>query len=293
MRQIIDTHLHLWDLSRFALPWLAEVKPLDRNFTQEDFRRDAAKGPGWEIERAVYVEVDVAPEQRQEEAEYVAGLCADEDSLVEGAVISVDLSSPDAPKTLRKYEGHPFVRGVRHVLHVASSPQGACLEDVFVGNVRLLGDLGLLFEGCLRCPELGDFVELARRCPGTRMVLDHMGNVDPEIIAMERPGAEQTAYADQWRRNISDMSDLGNVCTKISGLNVSGDGTIDVLAPSLEYCFEAFGEDRIMFASNYPVCRLSLGGRPWVEALLSITAERPQLFQDKLFSRNAIRIYNL
>lgn len=293
MRRIIDTHLHLWDLSRFSLPWLAEVEALDRNFDQADFRRDAAKGTAWEIDRAVYVEVDVAPNQRGQEAEYITELCADENSLVDAAVISVDLSSPDAKDTLHKYEGHPSIRGIRHVLHVASSPQGACLENAFVANVRLLGELGLLFEGCLRTPELADFMELARKCPYTQMVLDHMGNVDPAIIATKHPNEKQTAYADQWKRDISDMSELDNVCTKISGLNAYGNWNSHTLAPSLDYCFEAFGEDRIMFASNYPVCQLSLGGRPWIKALLDVSAKRTETFRDKLFSLNATRIYNL
>jgi len=293
VKQIIDTHLHLWDLSTFSLPWLSEVEMLDRDFSQADFLREAAKGPDWEIVRAVYVEVDVAPEQREQEAEYIAKLCADNDSLVDAAVISVDMSSPDAANTLRKYEGHPSIRGVRHVLHVPSSPRGACLEDTFITNVQLLGAMGMLFEGCLRTTELSDFVELARKCPGTRMVLDHMGNVAPDIISEQHPNAEQAAYARQWKQDIADLGALDNTCTKISGLNAYGDWTADTLAPSLDYCFDAFGENRIMFASNYPVCQLSLGGKPWIEALMHITANRSEAFQDKLFSLNAARIYNL
>lgn len=293
MRHIIDAHLHIWDLSRFSLPWLDEVEQLDRSFTPEDYLREAGQGRDWMIDQAVYVEVDAAPEQKQAEAEYVAGICADKASFINAAVISADLSSPEAATALRPYRDHPHIRGVRHVLHVDSSPKGACLETAFVQNVRLLGELGMLFEGCLRCAELGDFTELARRCPETQMALDHMGNVDPAVIAEKRPDARRAACADQWKRDIDDLGGLSNVCVKISGLNARGDQAADILAPSLKHCFAAFGEDRIMFASNYPVCLLSSGAGPWVEALLAAVADRPEAFVDKLFRLNAAKMYQL
>lgn len=293
MRHITDVHVHVWDLSRFSLPWLDDVPALKKSISEDDYMRDMGQGPGWRIEKAVYVEVDVAPEQREQEAEYIARVCREQESAFEAAVISADLALPEAARRLGAYRDHPCIRGVRHVLHVDSSPKGACLDTTFVRNVRILGEQGMLFEGCLRTSELSDLVQLAKQCPDTPVVLDHMGNVDPVSIAAKNPTPEQAAYADQWKRDIEALGALPNVSCKISGLNVFGDWSCETLAPALEHCFDVFGEDRIMFASNYPVCQLSLGARPWVEALLSITAARSESFQAKLFSGNAARIYQL
>lgn len=74
------------------------------------------------------------------------------------------------------------VKGVRQVLHVPEALPGTCLGEVFLENVRWLGEHGLVYEGCVRNGELGDLYEMARSCPGTIIVLDHMGIVDPDII---------------------------------------------------------------------------------------------------------------
>jgi predicted TIM-barrel fold metal-dependent hydrolase len=293
IRNIIDTHLHIWDLQRFSLPWLDSVEALNRTYRVEDYLREGGQGEGWRIEKAVYVEVDVAPAQRMEEADYIAGVCADEKSIIDAAVISVDMASGQAAEHLRPFRGHAGIRGVRHVLHVDSSPKGACLKETFVNNVRFLGEQGMLFEGCLRCPELADFVRLAELCPDTLMVLDHMGNVDPALIANRAPDTRGAEARDQWKKDIDALGKLPNVACKISGLNAFGDWDNSVLEPALEHCFAAFGEDRILFASNYPVCELSLRARPWMEALMEITAGRSKEFNNKLFHDNASRIYRM
>src|SRR5688572_9693044 len=82
---IIDTHQHLWDLKRFKLPWVAKGSPLARDFTPADY---AAEVKGTGIEHAVYLEVDVAPEQQQAEAEWVAKLCAGRRTHTRAAVVS-------------------------------------------------------------------------------------------------------------------------------------------------------------------------------------------------------------
>src|SRR3982750_2271470 len=79
---IIDTHQHLWDLERFRLPWLSGRGPLVRNHLPEDYR-EAFRGIP--IEQAVYMEVDVAADQKVAEAEYILGLCGRSDSLTRAA----------------------------------------------------------------------------------------------------------------------------------------------------------------------------------------------------------------
>jgi predicted TIM-barrel fold metal-dependent hydrolase len=293
MQRIFDTHVHVWDLERFSLPWLDAVPSLKHSVTPGDYAGQAAKAGSWRIERAVYVEVDLAPAQREEEADYISGLCAGGETLFAGASVSLDLAVPPETGRLERYRDSPWIKGVRHVLHVDSSPGGTCLEPRFMRNVGLLGEYGLLFEACLRCEELEDLVSLARACPGTNIVLNHMGIVKPEYIDPNRTEPEVVRYREQWLRDIDALAALPNVCCKISGLNPEGPWTPETFQPALAFCFDAFGGERVLFGGNFPVCGLSLSLGDWVDALLLLTCGRSQTFRDKLFFGNAQRVYGL
>lgn len=90
MLHITDRHLHLWDLSRFRLPWLDAVPALQHDVAWQDYPTGARNGR-WRIDRALYVEVDVAPDQRQQETDYLHELCEDPANSVCGGIISMDL----------------------------------------------------------------------------------------------------------------------------------------------------------------------------------------------------------
>ena len=293
MIQIIDTHLHIWDVNRFTLPWLDNEPLLKYSYQLKDYLSSMKKAENYHIDKAVYIEVDVANDQKDMENEYIIKLGHDNTNLISAASISADLSTVEVKKYLDKYSKEVVVKGVRHVLHVPSSPRKACLSSVFVNNVRYLGKQGLLFEGCIRTDELEDLYALAQACPETAIVLDHMGIVDPDIISKQRPTQAEQVYKDKWMKNIENLSDLPNVVCKISGLNPALKWDNATLEPAIEYCFKAFGEDRVMFGSNYPVCNLSIGLDPWIQALIEITKDKSETFCNKFFYKNAQKIYQL
>ena len=83
-----------------------------------------------------------------------------------------------SPRYIAAYKDKLFIKGVRQVLHVESTPAGYCLEKTFVQNVRLLGDMGKSFDLCMRAADLPDAGKLMDACPDTRFILDHCGNAD-------------------------------------------------------------------------------------------------------------------
>jgi L-fuconolactonase len=121
------------------------------------------------------------------------------------------------------------------------------------------------------------------------IVLDHMGNVEAEKIADPSPAND--AYREAWYKNMDRLASLDNVICKVSGLNPVGNWTDHTLRPAVDYVLDTFGENRVMYASNYPVCNISTGMRPWLEALGRITEWRGEAFQKKLFSENARAVY--
>lgn len=295
MMEIVDTHVHVWDLDSYRLPWLdSEGSVLKRTWSTEDYRAESGKGDGlYSISQAVYIEVDMAPDERSRENELACSLVEDCRTVFAGACIAGDLTSSAFEGYIDGWSKCPQVRGVRQVLHVPSAAPGTCLSPRFIENVRHLGDLGLVFEGCVRCPELGDLAVVARECPDTVIVLDHMGIVDADVMARTTPTADERAYQDAWRKNMRELGSLPNVICKVSGLNPSGEWSIEGLARSVGVALECFDADKLMFASNFPVLNVAMSFDEWTRAMLEITDSLDAGDREALFSGNARRVYRL
>ena len=182
---------------------------------------------------------------------------------------------------------------MRQVLHVPSAKPGTCLEPQFLANVRRLGELGLVFEGCLRCPELGDLVTVAKECPDTTIVLNHMGIVDADIMGEANPSEEERAYQDAWKHNMAQLGRLDNVVCKVSGLNPMKPWSTESLARSVDVALDAFDADKVVFASNYPVLNIAMTFDEWMCSMLKITEGLDTADREALFAENARRVYGL
>ncbi len=279
---IVDTHLHLWDLNRFRLPWLRTGDPLARSFVMKDYLT-ATKGLN--VVKAVYMEVDVEVGQQRAEADFVLDLCRQNNTPMKAAVISGRPARDDFRKYLELFKGNRFLKGVRQVLHEEGTPAGYCLAPNFVRGIRVLGDLGLSFDLCLRSAELADAIKLVEACRNTRFILDHCGNMN--VQAKDRA---------QWQRDMERLARNKNVVCKVSGIVASArpeKWTADDLAPIINHSLRSFGPDRVMFGGDWPVCTLAATFRQWVLALKSIVRARSLDEQRQLFHDNAVRFYGL
>ncbi len=292
-RLIIDTHQHLWDLSKQKLPWLESApEVLKHNYRNEEYR---AATLGLNI-KAVYMEVDVAPDQHVAEAEHVISLARDGQNATIAAVIGGRVAAPGFANYIKKFKSNSLVKGVRQVLHVPETPSGYCLQEDFVRNVRLLGELGKSFDLCMRPTDLKEGVKLVEQCPGTRFIVDHCGNPDLKSFRAARTGEEKPKHtADEWKRAIDAFAKQPNVIGKISGIIASlpAGGDASDLAPVVNHCLDSFGPDRVVFGGDWPVCLLGAPLQRWVEFLTQIIARHPATEQRKLWSGNALKHYAL
>ena len=205
-----------------------------------------------------------------------------------GAVIGGSPQSADFKAYVENLAGNPYLKGVRTVLQDPDRPKGMCLQPQFVENVKLLGGHGLRYDLCMRPGELLDGAKLAEKCPNTQFVLDHCGN-----LSVQNEDSELRA---KWEKGIKELAALPNVMCKISGIIVTADRenwTAADLAPNMNYCMDTFGEDRVMFAGDWPVCTLTAPFGGWLGALKEIVKDRSKRFQHKLFHDNAVRFYEL
>lgn len=295
---IIDTHFHIWDLSRFKLPELDSYTALRRNFLLSDLSKAVEQ---LNIEKFVYMEVNLIQEQKYSEALYITDLCKREDNPIAAAFLGGNPLSYSFRDYACLFKDQKYVKGVRHVLHPPEVKTGYCLERDFIKNVRLLGELGLRFSICIRPSELKDAVKLAELCPETSLILDHCGNGVPAIIngslkEKEFPVGIFRHDRKQWLRDIEILSKRPNVSCKISGLLFKTDMdsiSPEFLAPTINHCLDTFGPDRVIFGSNWPVCTLTASYDAWLTVLLQVLGKRSEEDKKKLFYQNAEGLYGL
>jgi predicted TIM-barrel fold metal-dependent hydrolase len=292
---IVDTHQHLWDLERFRILWLDSAAPiLKQRHVTEDYLQATQ---GLNVVKAVYMEVDVDPSQQVQEAEHLIQLCRSPVQPTVAAVISGRPASADFDAYVSRFKDSPYIKGVRQVLHTESARPKLCLEPQFVQSMHRLGELNMSFDLCMRPGELSDGQQLAKLCPETRFIVDHCGNADPKAFMQHPPAGEGPPEhdADGWKRDMQALAACPNVVCKISGIvaRAPQPWTADHLAPIVNYCLDTFGRDRVMFGSDWPVCRLRASLRQWVEALWQIVATRSEHERRQFFHDNAVKFYGL
>ena len=290
VRPIVDTHQHLWDLNIFRLPWLKAGGELTRSFTQADYE-EATRGLG--ISKAVYMEVAVAPDQKLTEAEYIVKVCADKSNPTCAAVIGGLILEDGFRDYIMRFKGNPYIKGVRHALNNPRQFE----DDRMIQNLRLLGGLDMSFDLVILPRLIGQAAKLLERCGDTRFILDHCGNADPLAFTPGLDWGRKPQHdAEAWKRDIETLAAQPNIICKISGIIArvpKGQATAEVLSPIVNHCLDTFGPDRVIFASDWPVCTRGAPLRVWVNLLREIVRERSSGEQSKLFWRNANRFYGL
>lgn len=279
---IVDAHVHFWNPEQFTMPWLANIPSLNRPYSLQDYREQTQ---GLPITSMVYVEVAVDLPQVLREARQVAVLAREEphlQAIVAAAPVERGPVVREHLETLLVIS--PLIKGVRRNLQDETDPD-FCLQSNFVAGVHLLPEYNLSFDLCIKHWQLPGVIELVRRCPHTTFILDHLGK--PDI---------RQHQLNPWQANLRKLAELPNVACKISGLVTEADSQrwqpAD-LEPFVNVTLEAFGEDRVLFGSDWPVALLASSYRRWYETLDALTAHLPLAAKRKLWAENAQRLYRI
>lgn len=292
--RIVDSHFHIW--RRADLPWLSgpmvprifgPYEPLRRDYPISEYRADIA-GAG--VVAAVYVQANWAPDQADAEAAWIEDV-ARETGWPQASVAYADMTVPDVRPALDRLVRHPRVRGIRQQLHWHENPayRFAARADLaadanVVRNVGRLADYRLVFELQIFAGQVEPACRLVDACPDTTFVLQHAGMLEDTSAA---------GFA-AWRAAIAALAARPNVCAKLSGL-----GTFvhrvdrDLVALIAGETIAAFGPQRCLWGSNFPIEKLWTAYGPLLDAHRAATAALDESARAAIFHDTACRVYRL
>jgi L-fuconolactonase len=274
----IDSHQHFWTPGRGDHDWMPADNPiLNRTYLPQDLG-PILRGEG--IDGTVLVQAAATVN----ETEYMLGL-ADASGFVKGVVGWVDFENPTDATTLKRLKGHPKFKGVRPMIQ--DIPDDAwMLRDDVQWAYKAICDNDLTFDALGFPRHLRHFLTLLNRYPTLRVVIDHC--MKPQIRD------HSPASFQHWADGMSRLADTGAHC-KFSALitEANADWTVAALKPYVDHVLAAFGPERVMWGSDWPVCRLRAEYEVWHNAAQDLTAHLSAPARSDVFGGTATRFYRL
>lgn len=278
---IVDSHVHLCDPGALGYGWAKGHPKLDRRILPGDLTKAAAPV---EVERFVFVEVNVDPPQHLDEAAWVARQ-AEADPRLAGMVACLPLERGKAvERDLDQLRQHKLLRSVRRLIQTQPHPD-FCVQPSFIEGLRLLAPHDIAFDICIYHHHLSNTIKMVHQCPDVRFVLNHIG----------KPAIKEGAF-DPWRQHLKELAALPNVHCKISGVVTEadhGNWTREQIRPYVEHTIESFGFDRVMYGGDWHVLELASTYPEWVAIVDWIVEDCTAEEKRKLFRDNAISFYRL
>jgi len=278
----IDAHQHFWNVSKLDYPKLdyAWMPPGDsvlrRNYLPEDLAPILEQH---HFDGSVVVQANVV----MEETWWLLDLASRHD-LILGVVGWVDLTDDRLAETLDSCREHPKFKGVRHIVHDETDLRWLLRPDVLRG-LRELAARDIPYDLLLRPPHLHLIPELADEVPGLRMVIDHIAK---PLIAEHR--------MEPWADDMEIVAKIPGMHCKLSGMITEADHenwSAQDLTPYVQHVLKLFPPDRLMFGSDWPVCKLAGSWKQVLAAFTQACGPLPQTDRNKILGETAASFYRL
>jgi L-fuconolactonase len=273
----IDSHQHFWRYNSARDAWITdEMAVLKQDFLPEQL---AAEFTANGIDASVAVQAD----QSEDETNFLLQL-ANRSDRIAGVVGWVDLLSQRVAECLEHFSHFEKLRGFRHIAQTEKDDRFLARND-FVKGVAHLREFGFTFDILVYASQLPAAIELVSRLPEQRFVIDHLAK--PEIKAKK---------TEPWAAQMKEVARNKNVFCKVSGIVTEADWRNwkpEDFRPYLDVVFEAFGADRLMFGSDWPVCLLAASYGQVKQLIEDYVKGYSEADKDKIFGGTAARFYGL
>ncbi len=273
---IIDAHQHLWKYDPVRDNWIEDsMEVLREDFLPKDLKPilDANGVAGC---------IAVQADQSEEETEFLLK-CAQENPFLKGVVGWVDLMAGNVEERLANYSRNEYFKGVRHI--VQAEKDDFLLNKDFQNGVGKLSQYGLSYDLLIYPRQFPATLEMVEKLPNQIFVLDHIA----------KPSVSEKLDAE-WVKNILLLSKHENVFCKISGMvteTKNFEWVKSDFTPYLASVVSAFGTDRLLYGSDWPVCLLAADYKEVLGIIVDYFQNFSTLEKSKIFALNAIKAYNL
>ena len=272
----IDSHQHFWHYEPIKHEWIDdEMANIRKDFLPEDLAPILHTN---QVDGCVAVQAD----QTEEETNFLIAL-AKQHSFIKGVVGWVDLRAEHIEERLAYFQQEPIVKGFRHVLQ--GEEPAFMLQQSFKNGISKLKDFNFTYDLLLFPQHLKSATELVKENPDQAFVIDHIAK--PFI---------KKGIIDGWKQDIQAIAQLPNVSIKVSGMVTEADyknWKKEDFTPYLDVITEAFGTDRILFGSDWPVCLVAASYAEMQLIPKEYYASFSTSEQEKIFGLNAQNFYNL
>ena len=234
------------------------------------------------VVKSVHIEGDPAESDVVKEVEWLTQI-SETDGMIGAIVAAAPLEKSNAETILEQLKDFGLVVGIRRMAWHHPDPRFYATPEL-INGVKLLAKHNLSFELCANHTQLPAAIELVKATPEVRHVLNHCGG--PDIKGEEFL---------QWSIHIRQLAAFENVHCKVSGIvtMASENWTLEDLSPYIQYLVAAFGYERLMFGSDWPVCTMAATYQQWVNAVLFALEEASDAEKNRLFYENAKAFYSV
>ena len=273
---LIDSHIHFWNYDKVRDAWITEeMQVLQKNYLPQILQPVIQRA---DVDGVIAVQAD----QSEAETNFLLRL-SQNNSFIKGVVGWIDLSSDRVEERLAYYQQFPQIKGWRHI--VQAEPDNFMLGDKFQKGISLLQKYNYTYDILSYPHQIKTAIELVRTFPNQKFVLDHCA----------KPILKEKKIGD-WKNQMQTIAENKNVYCKLSGLLTEAKWNQwqhEDFYPYLDIVFEAFGTERILFGSDWPVILLSGEYRQWKNLVEFYLQKFSTSEQQNVMGNNAIKFYNL
>ncbi len=275
----IDAHQHVWRYTPEEFGWIDEtMAAIRRDFGPEDLKREM-------VAAGIAGAVAVQARQTLEETRWLLDL-AEKNDFMRGVVGWAPIAGEEFPECMAEFDGRDKLKGLRHVIH-DEKDENYILRADFNSGITAMQGSGLVYDILIFERHLPQTIDFVDEHPKQVFVVDHVAK--PLIAA---------GTMEPWATHMRELARREHVFCKVSGMVTEADWvgkrvTLDALRPYLDVVVEAFGTERLMAGSDWPVCTVAMGYGEWWRMLEEYFAGFSEVERGDVFGETAAWVYGL